>query len=167
MVPEHHPVFALHPRGIGAEITLDFHQRLGRTGQAGDLGIEQRQIGRQLFRRVTLGIDSDEDGLQRGRVETAIPRLVERVGKQGECHRADIGAVGIAKEQCHRRPGEISSRSRRAGLVCQPEFLAGKIGNADLHLARLLFRQPENCARNGNKRHHSNSGKHHACGPCA
>ena len=58
MVPEHHPVFALHPRGIGAEITLDFHQRLGRTGQAGGLGIEQRQIGRQLFRRVTLGIDS-------------------------------------------------------------------------------------------------------------
>ena len=25
MVPEHHPVIVRHPRGIGAEITLDFH----------------------------------------------------------------------------------------------------------------------------------------------
>ena len=144
MVEQDHPVSLLDPACIGAERIMSPLELPPVSGQAGHRQVEQREIGRQLFRRVAFGIDGNEDGLKRRRIDTLFRHLVQRRRQQRQCHRADVGAIGVAEEQRNGRTGEIGIVTGRTGLIDKLESPVLEVAETEFHLPRLSLGEPEN-----------------------
>ena len=105
------------------------------TAQREKRRIEIGHVGLENLWGIALGINSDEDHLQLVTIRTQL-RLDLSHFRHGR--RADIRAMGVAKENRHHLPGKVGDMPRLAELICERQ-ISGVVNTSDVHPLECWF----------------------------
>ncbi len=83
----------------------------GRAGKRQESRVEMSDVGLEDFRRVTLGVDGNEQKLH---IAGFLAQIVHGLRHYLHRCRADVGALGIAEVHHHHLAGKVSQGSRLA-----------------------------------------------------